>query len=107
MTEQHNRTENLPAENLGAVEEAAQQALAAQASTPDSGGRGERIRGPVVLRGEHSRSTSTTDQRLLDSRGPSDWVHTDPWRTQRCICCLLLPDTSTHRLASGRAVKSA
>ncbi|MEP9381498.1 TIGR00730 family Rossman fold protein [Nocardioides sp. KR10-350] len=22
----------------------------------------------------------TTDQRLLDSRGPSDWVHTDPWR---------------------------
>jgi uncharacterized protein (TIGR00730 family) len=23
---------------------------------------------------------STTDQRLLDSRGPSDWVHTDPWR---------------------------
>jgi hypothetical protein len=25
----------------------------------------------------------TTDQRLLDSRGPSDWVHTDPWRVQR------------------------
>ena len=23
---------------------------------------------------------STTDQRLLDSRGDSDWVHTDPWR---------------------------
>jgi uncharacterized protein (TIGR00730 family) len=23
---------------------------------------------------------STNDQRLLDSRGPSDWVHTDPWR---------------------------
>ncbi|MGN6087934.1 MAG: TIGR00730 family Rossman fold protein [Actinomycetales bacterium] len=23
---------------------------------------------------------TTTDQRLLDSRGPSDWVHTDPWR---------------------------
>jgi uncharacterized protein (TIGR00730 family) len=23
---------------------------------------------------------STTDQRLLDSRGPADWVHTDPWR---------------------------
>lgn len=22
----------------------------------------------------------TTDQRLLDSRGPTDWVHTDPWR---------------------------
>ena len=25
----------------------------------------------------------TTDQRLLDSRGPSDWVHTDPWRVMR------------------------
>ena len=25
----------------------------------------------------------TTDERLLDSRGPSDWVHTDPWRVQR------------------------
>jgi hypothetical protein len=23
---------------------------------------------------------TTTDQRLLDTRGPSDWVHTDPWR---------------------------
>ncbi len=27
--------------------------------------------------------TSTTDQRLLDSRGPTDWVHTDPWRVLR------------------------
>ncbi len=27
--------------------------------------------------------SSTTDQRLLDSRGPSDWVHTDPWRVLR------------------------
>jgi uncharacterized protein (TIGR00730 family) len=26
---------------------------------------------------------STTDQRLLDSVGPSDWVHTDPWRVLR------------------------
>ena len=26
---------------------------------------------------------STTDQRLLDSRGDSDWVHTDPWRVMR------------------------
>ncbi|WP_090481105.1 LOG family protein [Nakamurella panacisegetis] len=44
---------------------------------------GEKHRGPVVLRGEQSRSTSTTDQRLLDSRGPTDWVHTDPWRVMR------------------------
>ena len=27
--------------------------------------------------------SGTTDQRLLDSRGPSDWVHTDPWRVLR------------------------
>ena len=26
---------------------------------------------------------STTDQRLLDSRGSSAWVHTDPWRVLR------------------------
>ena len=26
---------------------------------------------------------ATTDARLLDSRGPSDWVHTDPWRVMR------------------------
>jgi hypothetical protein len=26
---------------------------------------------------------TTTDQRLLDARGPSDWVHTDPWRVMR------------------------
>jgi len=26
---------------------------------------------------------TTTDQRLLDRRGPSDWVHTDPWRIMR------------------------
>jgi predicted Rossmann-fold nucleotide-binding protein len=26
---------------------------------------------------------TTTDQRLLDSRGHSQWVHTDPWRVMR------------------------
>jgi uncharacterized protein (TIGR00730 family) len=42
----------------------------------------ERHRGPVTLR-RRQVPTSTTDQRLLDSRGPSDWVHTDPWRVLR------------------------
>jgi uncharacterized protein (TIGR00730 family) len=42
----------------------------------------ERHRGPVTLRRRQVPS-STTDQRLLDSRGPSDWVHTDPWRVMR------------------------
>lgn len=40
------------------------------------------LKGPVTLRGSKVPGT-TTDQRLLDSRGPSDWVHTDPWRVMR------------------------
>jgi uncharacterized protein (TIGR00730 family) len=41
-----------------------------------------RRQGPVTLRGRQIPAT-TTDQRLLDRRGPSDWVHTDPWRVMR------------------------
>src|SRR6059036_2091920 len=42
----------------------------------------EKQRGPVTLRrGQVQRST--TDQRLLDSRGSTDWVHADPWRVLR------------------------
>jgi len=36
-----------------------------------------------VERGGRERLETTTDQRLLDSRGPTDWVHTDPWRVLR------------------------
>jgi len=43
----------------------------------------EKQRGPVTLRREQAVEGSTTDQRLLDSRGPSDWVHADPWRVLR------------------------
>ena len=42
----------------------------------------EKQRGPVTLRRGQVVS-STTDQRLLDTRGPADWVHTDPWRVLR------------------------
>jgi uncharacterized protein (TIGR00730 family) len=42
----------------------------------------EKSRGPVILRRGQVQET-TTDQRLLDSRGPSDWVHSDPWRVLR------------------------
>jgi uncharacterized protein (TIGR00730 family) len=38
--------------------------------------------GPVTLRGRLVPPT-TTDQRLLDSRGPTDWLHSDPWRVLR------------------------
>src|SRR5690349_14524144 len=41
-----------------------------------------RRQGPAMLRGRAIPKT-TTVQRLLDRRGPSDWVHTDPWRVLR------------------------
>jgi uncharacterized protein (TIGR00730 family) len=43
----------------------------------------DRFKGPVLERRGQVEEGSTTDQRLLDSRGPSDWVHTDPWRVMR------------------------
>jgi uncharacterized protein (TIGR00730 family) len=55
---------------------------------PPSGGASSpaaapsRTKGPVTLR-RSQVTASTTDQRLLDTRGPSDWVHTDPWRVLR------------------------
>ena len=42
----------------------------------------EKQRGPVTLRRGQITPT-TTDERLLDARGPSDWVHADPWRVLR------------------------
>ena len=40
-------------------------------------------RGPVQLRRARKDDTTTTDERLLDERGSTDWVHTDPWRVLR------------------------
>lgn len=37
----------------------------------------------AVVRGSDQHPGTTTDQRLLESRGTSDWVHTDPWRVLR------------------------
>jgi uncharacterized protein (TIGR00730 family) len=51
-------------------------------TTSDNGTRKEHQRGPVLLRRAQIKG-GTTDQRLLDSRGPSEWVHTDPWRVLR------------------------
>ncbi len=48
----------------------------------DEGGVPERFRGRTVMR-RGQVDASTTDQRLLDTRGPTDWVHTDPWRVLR------------------------
>jgi uncharacterized protein (TIGR00730 family) len=45
-------------------------------------GTAERRRGPVLFRRGQVQAT-TTDQRLLDSRGSVEWLHTDPWRVLR------------------------
>ena len=50
--------------------------------TPEDSHRPTQQKGPVFLRGSRIQR-STTDQRLLDQRGPTDWVHTDPWRVLR------------------------
>jgi uncharacterized protein (TIGR00730 family) len=45
-----------------------------------------RHRGPITTRGgaaDLATAGTTTDQRLLDRRGGSDFVHTDPWRVLR------------------------
>jgi uncharacterized protein (TIGR00730 family) len=43
----------------------------------------DKQKGPVTLRRSQVDSGTTTDQRLLDSPGASEWVHTDPWRVLR------------------------
>jgi hypothetical protein len=52
------------------------------AALPSRAPMPEKQRGQTVLRREHATG-ATTDQRLLDSRGTADWVHTDPWRVLR------------------------
>src|SRR3954471_24011902 len=56
-------------------------------SQPDDGRRRPiRHRGGITTRGGRPDSAldgTTTDQRLLDRRSGSDWVHTDPWRVRR------------------------
>ncbi|MDO4242370.1 MAG: TIGR00730 family Rossman fold protein [Actinomyces sp.] len=39
-------------------------------------------KGPVLLRGTQIPE-QTTDARLLDRRGETDWLHSDPWRVLR------------------------
>ena len=56
--------------------------LSVDASPSSDGHTPTKQRGPVTLRRSQVQET-TTDQRLLDSRGPSDWVHSDPWRVLR------------------------
>jgi predicted Rossmann-fold nucleotide-binding protein len=42
----------------------------------------QKVRGRTVMR-RGQVPGGTTDQRLLDARGSTEWVHTDPWRVLR------------------------
>jgi uncharacterized protein (TIGR00730 family) len=42
----------------------------------------EKLQSGIVLR-RGQVGSSTTDQRLLDTRGSTDWLHADPWRVMR------------------------
>lgn len=44
--------------------------------------KSEYRRGPVTYRGK-KRPTATTDQRLMETKGSTHWVHEDPWRVMR------------------------
>jgi uncharacterized protein (TIGR00730 family) len=55
---------------------------AGQAGGPPKKAWPEKQKGPVLLRRDQVEP-STTDQRLLDTTGPTDWLHTDPWRVWR------------------------
>jgi uncharacterized protein (TIGR00730 family) len=73
-------------EDAGGTADDRQEAAAAANAAAEgrSEGRGwpERHTGPVIRRRGQVLS-GTTDQRLLDSHGPTDWVHGDPWRVLR------------------------
>jgi uncharacterized protein (TIGR00730 family) len=43
----------------------------------------DKLTGPILKRRHEAEDSTTTDQHLLDSRGDSDWLHTDPWRVLR------------------------
>jgi uncharacterized protein (TIGR00730 family) len=49
---------------------------------PSSPRTDRRQTGPVTLRG-HNVPATTTDQRLLEARQRTDWLHADPWRVMR------------------------
>jgi uncharacterized protein (TIGR00730 family) len=53
-----------------------------RAGARTANGGGVYRRGPVTLR-RSQVPAKTTDQRLLDERGPTSWLHQDPWRVLR------------------------
>ncbi|WP_349829488.1 TIGR00730 family Rossman fold protein [Brevibacterium litoralis] len=56
--------------------------MADEAGAQDAPQQDTYQKGPVTLR-RSLVPTTTTDQRLLDTRGSTAWVHEDPWRVLR------------------------
>jgi uncharacterized protein (TIGR00730 family) len=71
-----------PDDRAHAEEESAEDLQAAYESATASAPPAAARRGRIVRRRGQVRGT-TTDQRLLDTRGAVDWLHTDPWRVLR------------------------
>ncbi len=71
----HKQDEHVPVADIVRCEEQLRAWL-------EGGRMRDQFKGPVRMRRQQVENT-TTDQRLLDSRGPSDWVHTDPWRVMK------------------------
>lgn len=61
--------------------------------------------GPVLRRREQVQP-GTTDQRLLDTEGDSEWVHTDPWRVMR-IQSEFVEDSARWPNCRARSASSA
>ena len=64
------------------AQQAAVLAAAEAERLPQGQGWPERYTGPV-LRRRGQVTPGTTDQRLLDTQGSTDWLHGDPWRVMR------------------------
>jgi uncharacterized protein (TIGR00730 family) len=82
MTDENTADAYTTGEGRGDWQEEAAAAAAAAEGLSEGKGWPERHTGPVIRRRGQVQA-GTTDQRLLDSRGPTDWVHGDPWRVLR------------------------
>ena len=76
----HKQEEHVPVEHIERCEARLRAWLGAPARRPRVK---DKLAGPVLKRRHEAEEATTTDQRLLDSRGDSDWLHTDPWRVLR------------------------
>ncbi|MEU7633123.1 TIGR00730 family Rossman fold protein [Nocardia sp. NPDC049220] len=56
---------------------------AADREVPNKPKSTAKFRGPIMFRRDRKDEIGTADRSLLDRRGDTDWVHSDPWRVLR------------------------